>query len=129
VGLSIFEESAPLYFKKQLLPADAFNVVPIMAAQKVALRIDSLSAISTDTAARYASLVFTDSAGDAFFGQVQIAALAGIGGVPLAEFVSALASPTIGGFVLPPGVAVGISMAATITADKSITFTILGGYF
>jgi hypothetical protein len=128
MGLSIFDEFAAVYFKRILLPADGTGVVSFMPAQPVPVRVDAIAAISTDAVSRYCALVFTDSVGDAFYGQAMIVAMSGLGGVPPTEMVAFLAPPAIGGFVVPPGVAVKLAMATGVTAAASITFTLLGGY-
>ena len=128
MGLSVFDERAPMLGKYDLLPADGTNNVVIHAVHATAARLDALIISNNDTIAHVISVSLRSGAAYYTVGTVSVPAGAGFAATLPVDAMATLAPASLGGLYIPPGFEVTVAAVVAVVATHYMYIVGMGGF-
>lgn len=128
MGLSTFEEKAPLNIVQQIGNATGTSPINFGEFDPMPIRFDQVFCSNDDTIDHVVKLsIQTYSGSHIQFGNVNVPAGSGFAGVPSVELLSGC-SPLLTGIVLGPHDNLGVAVEVAMVGGSLLHIACLGGY-
>jgi hypothetical protein len=128
MGLSLFDESYPLTFGNQIVPADALGSKAATSTESISRRIDAITVSNTDTIAHVMQLRQVIGGTTRLIGSATIPIGAGIGGAPTVDLLALCQPATQTNLLLLPGDSLTVVLEVALNAGKAIDLVTRGGF-